>query len=424
MMNKTTRPSRALLRRLLLPAVLVLVGAPFAAPAGTMAASGPCSLPLTHDRYDGFHIGVPAGWGLSTFNDTIAVTRDPSAAEMAVVYPALLTNGLTPASFYAAYSRVLEQYAATDHNQLSFHLTSTAGQLPQAVVTGRAGNVQVAGRATVTVLHYATALAASEVVFSAYWAPTTRLAADSTLLAGIGRCYGPEAGTIYQVVQDQVFAFALPQGWKVSDEGQDNVDIVGDGGHADASYLLTLLPTSEAGATPRSLLNAVFGRLHIQVTRFISSSNTPLQQNASGGMSGEEVDEFTGQFAGKAVHGLVYVTSSAGGSVTSGVLRLGLADATAWNGVNSGLIKVMTSIQHSTGQDAAQWQHLTSQWQQFSQTTQQFDDVLNGVQEVQDPTTGQVYAAPYDTYETNGPDGAGYYLQKGGFQQRLQEVSN
>jgi hypothetical protein len=385
MMKTVARRSRTLLRRVLLLAALVLVAAPFAAPAaGTVAAAGTCSLPLTHDRYDGFHIGVPAGWGLSSFNDTIAVTRDPSATEMAVVYPALLTHGLTPASFYAAYSRVLEQYAATDHNQLSFRLTSAAGQLPQAVVTGRAGRVQVAGRATVTVLHYATAIAASEVVFSAYWAPTARLAADSTLLAGIGRCYGPEAGTVYQVVQDQVFAFALPQGWKVSDEGQDNVDIVGDGGQADASYLLTLLPTSEAGTTPRSLLDAVLGRLHIQVTRFISSSDTPLQQNASGGVSGEEVDEFTGQFAGKAVHGLVYVTSSAGGSVTSGVLRLGLANATAWNGVNSGLIKVMTSIQHSAGQDAAQWHHLTSQWQQFNQTTQQFDDVLNGVQEVQD----------------------------------------
>jgi hypothetical protein len=408
----------------LAPLTLVLVGAPFAAPTlGTAAAASACPLPLTHDRYDGFHIGVPTGWSLSSFNDTIAVTRDTSANEMAVVYPALMTNGLTPATLYASYSHTLEQSAAAAHNQLSFQLTSKAGQLPQAVISGRAGNLPVQGRATVSVLRYSTAIAGSELVFSAYWAPTARIAADQTTLAGIGRCYGPEAGTLYQVFQDQVFSFALPIGWKVSDEGQDNVDITGDGGQAGASYLLTLLPTSEAGTTPRSLLEAIFAHLKIQVTRFLYTTDSPQQTTATGGVSGEEVDEFVGRFGGKAIHGLVYVTSSAGGSVTSGVLRMGIAAADQWNAVNSGLIKVMTSIQHSLAPDEAQWQHLTQQWRQFSQTTQQFDDVLNGVQEVRDPTTGQLYAAPYDTYESAGPDGAGYYLQEGGFQQRLQEVN-
>src|SRR6185312_11133575 len=132
------------------------------------------------------------------------------------VYPALMTNGLTPATLYTSYTHTLEKSAAAAHNQLSFQLTSKAGQLPQAVITGRAGNVPVQGRATISVLRYSTAIAGSELVFSAYWAPTTRIAADQTMLAGIGRCYGPEAGTLYQVFQDQAFAFALPVGWKVS----------------------------------------------------------------------------------------------------------------------------------------------------------------------------------------------------------------
>jgi hypothetical protein len=75
-------------------------------------------------------------------------------------------------------------------------------------------------------------------------------------------------------------------------------------------------------------------------------------------------------------------------------------------------------------QDNQTYQHLTQQWQQFNQTTQQFDDVLNGVQEVRDPTTGVLYAAPYDSYEIDGPDGPGYYINDGGFQQRLQPVGS
>ena len=103
-------------------------------------------------------------------------------------------------------------------------------------------------------------------------------------------------------------------------------------------------------------------------------------------------------------------------------MRLAMSTADQWNSQNSGLIKVVTSIRHSMGQDQQQWQDLMQQWHQFDQTTQGFDDALNGVQEVRDPTTGQLYAAPYDTYQAEGPQGAGYYIDKGGILQLLQPV--
>ncbi len=387
------------------------------------AAGVACTLPLVHDHYDGFHIGVPAGWQLTSFNDTIAVTRGTSDVEMAVVYPALPTKGLTPMSFFAAYSRVLENSAAAAGNALLFHLTSAAGQLPAATVTGRVGRTAVQGHASVMLLRDRTALASQLLVYAAYWLPASRAAADGPLLAGVGRCYGPEPGTLYQVFQDQVFAFALPVGWQVADEGQDSIDLVGDSGRSLVSYVLTLLPTSETGTTARSLLEAMFRVLHIQITAFLSSSRTAPQQGAAGALNSTEEDEFTGTYQGQAVQGLAIVTSSAGAAETGGVLRLGLARADQWNAENSGLVKVMTSVRHSLAQDVQQWQHLTQQWQQFDQVTQQFDDTLNGVEEVQDPTTGKLYAAPYDRYDVNGPDGPGYYIDDGGFQQRLQPVS-
>ena len=301
-----TRPR--LIRALAAATIILAVTSIPAGTTGSVQAAGACALPLTHDTYDGFHIGVPAGWSLSSYQDTIMVAKDTAATEAAIVYPTVQTAGLTPASFFTTYMHGLQQFITTSGNAMSSHMLSGPGQMPVASLSGRVGTVRVQGRAMVSMLHYPTALGANQLVFSAYWAPTARLASDSALLAGIGRCYGPETGTVYQVYQDQVFAFALPEGWSVNDEGQDNIDLTGDGGRAYASYLLTLLPTSEAGTTPASLLNALFARLKIQVTTTISSIN---------GASSMAM-EFLGQFGGYAVHGMVWVTSSPGGGEPGG----------------------------------------------------------------------------------------------------------
>jgi hypothetical protein len=181
--------------------------------------------------------------------------------------------------------------------------------------------------------------------------------------------------------------------------------------------------TSDAGTTPTSFVQYIFGLDHIQIDTVLSAISLGSQQTVTGAEASGERLEFLGRYNNVAIHALVYIAISVGGSFTSGVLRVALATPARWNADNSGLIKVMTSIRHSMAQDNQQYQHLTQQWQKFSQTTQQFDDVLNGVEEVQDPSTGTLYAAPYDSYEVNGPDGPGYYINDGGFQQRLQPVS-
>jgi hypothetical protein len=396
--------------------------APLARLFGPPAARAACGLPLVHDHYVGFHIGVPAGWDLSTFNGAIAVSKDSAGTEAALLYPALLTKGLTPARFFAAARTTVQQIAAAAGSTLTFHLTSQPGQLPQASVTARVGVVSEQGHAAILVVPAQTALAVRQVVFAVYWAPPARLAAERARLARIAACYGPEPGTLYRLYQDQVFAFALPVGWQVADEGQDSIDLVGDARHALAGYLLTLLPASAGVTTPRSLLTYVFGQAHIRLDRILWSTDGPRHPQANGAVQQQEIVEFTGQYNGNAVHGLASVLSDAGSAVTTGVLRLGLARVDQWNAVNSGLIRVMTGIQHKTTQDQAQWAHVTQQWEKFDQTTQQFDNVIRGVQDVQDPATGTVYEAPYDTYRPTGPDGPGYYLDQGGTLVKLQPL--
>jgi len=63
-----------------------------------------CPLPLTHDTYDGFHIGVPSGWYLSTLQGAIAVSASPSGTLGSLLYPALLTRAHRDQFLFVLYA--------------------------------------------------------------------------------------------------------------------------------------------------------------------------------------------------------------------------------------------------------------------------------------------------------------------------------
>ena len=80
--------------------------------------------------------------------------------------------------------------------------------------------------------------------------------------------------------------------------------------------------------------------------------------------------------------------------------RIGLATTNLWNSVNGGLIEMMGAVQHSFVQDLADIQRLNQQWQAESAQEANFDDIINGQQLVEDPSTGQLYEAPYSSYDS------------------------
>ena len=265
--------------------VLVLAGAPAAGAAAARTrelVSSTCPLPLVHDRYAGFHIGVPTGWALSSAHGLIVVSKDTAGTELALVYAAVLTTGMTPASFFATVSTALQQQIAAAGNAMRVHLTSTPGQLPHATLTGRAGTVAETGHAEVLLVPARTALSAEQVVYAAYWAPSTRLVHDRSVLAGIGHCYGPEAGTLYQLYHDQNFTLVLPEGWTVTVAGQDLIDLKGDNNHAAVSYELALVPASVGATTPLGFLQYVLSASHIQIGRVLGSTNAACTHTLGG----------------------------------------------------------------------------------------------------------------------------------------------
>jgi hypothetical protein len=386
-------------------------------------AATSCGLPVVHDSYDGFHIGVPSGWDVSTLDGEIAVSENASGTVGALLYPALLTKGLTPASLFSSWMTYEKNLISKSGGTLTSQVRSGPGGLPSATITITTSSSELVGTTKVFALPLETQVGSKEGIFFADWAPKAQYAADAGTLAAIGNCYGPERAELFRLFQDQAFTYTLPPNWVVFDESSDAIDLHGYSNDADVSYLFwgpleAGVNSSVAITSPQSAINYIFGKIGMTVTNVISTYVLPNQQLSSS-VQGQEYMEFTGRSEGKAVHGIVYMETDIGSGVASGTMRLGVATTNLWNSVNGGLIQMMGAIWHSLSVVIGEINHANQEWQNFSGQVANFDDALNSQQLVQDPTNGHLYEAPYDSYVVDGTDGPGYYLPNG---QRLNEV--
>jgi hypothetical protein len=381
-----------------------------------------CTLPLTHDAYSGFHIAVPPGWDLSTLNSQVEDESTTAATEAVIVIPALETGGLTPSSFFNLSLQNLEKETKGAGGTIEITArTGLRGSNPAASFTAHAGGADLQGDASVEVIPLQTKLAGAEVVFSAYWAPASHFSTDEHTLSSIVRCYGPEKATLFQVFQNQAFTYIMPPGWTVDALNQNGI-ILNLGSTADVTYLLAeVVPASEAGSG-EGLIRYYLNTAGVVDVHSLWTDSSPTETVSSGAEQQTTFEEFTGSIKGVADHGLIYSVADTGSDgLTSGVIRMALSTQSTWNSLNSGLIQMAGSIQHNFTQDLEQLQNINQEWQNFSGQVESFDDVLNQQQLVQDPTTGTYYEAPYSSYETDGPDGAGYYTSSG---QALNPVNN
>jgi hypothetical protein len=272
-----------------------------------------------------------------------------------------------------------------------------------------AGGISMDGQASVEVLPETTAHGSLVVAALASWAPDSQFEADRSTLTEIGSCYGPSPATLFQIVQSPAFAYAIPLGWKTTQEGQDDI-VIADGTKASASYLLTLATPGSGVDSAASLLAWVFPQIGITITKTLGTTTIANQTTSTGATQSQEYVEFLGENGGQAVHGFVYVECVSGSDgIASGVLRTGLSTTALWNAVNGALLQMMGAIQHNFTQDLQEFAQLSQEWQDFDQQVQGFDDALNGVDIVTNPATGETFEAPYSSYDENGPDGPGYY---------------
>ncbi|HEX4520199.1 MAG TPA: hypothetical protein VH063_11525 [Gaiellaceae bacterium] len=391
--------------------------------AAAAAAAG-CNVPITHDPYDGYHVGVPAGWQVFRTGGRLVVTPSATAPIQSIVAPVVLSSGVTPSSYFASALGTLDRQIDAIGNAMSYRVTSTRNGIPQATLTGRAGKTALTGRATVLVLPDRTAHGSQLAVLLAYWAPTASFASLSGKLAGVGLCYGAERAPLFRVFHDQAFTYAMPPGFEVTSEGQDELRI-SLGANASANYLLTLLPASDGVTSVQSLQQFVFASDRIKITKVLSSSLSGTERTSSGAIAQDESLEFLGILNGSTpVHGLASIdAATASGSDASGTIRLALTSPSTWNSTGGAVIRIASGVQHSFTQDLQQWERLSQQQQAFGSQVSGFDQALNGEDLVQDNATGQTFEAPYSSFLQSGPDGPGYYSGSAGALQKLQIVT-
>jgi hypothetical protein len=388
------------------------------APAATAPiAATSCHLPVVTDAYDGFRVGVPSGWDVSSLQGLIGVSANSAGTEGALLYPALLTRGVTAQNLLSSFVSYEQHTLAKEGDTLTYSARPGAGSA--GTFTLRAGGNVLAGRATVLVLSQRTAVTSQVGVGFLYWAPAGQLAAAAPTLAEIGSCYQPERAALFQLFQNVgPFTFAMPAGWRVSDLNQNYIQLNGFGTGAGVDYELWGPFEQGVNATQpitsaASAINYMFNLYGIKVTQVQAAYVLPDQAQPSGGFTATEYMEFAGTLNGKATHGFVNMAASIDGGSASGVIRLGLASPALWNSVNGGLLQMMGSIQHNFSGDLQQIAQVNRQWQEFSGQVSNFDDVLNSQQLVQDPTDGRLYEAPYSSWDPDGQNGPGYYLPSG-----------
>lgn len=401
--------------------VLLAVGANATSTRGNAASASGCGDPVVHDRYDGFHVGVPAGWTLTIQDGFIVVYKNQSSPVEAVVEPALLTDAQSPTKFFSAALGVLKKAIRQAGNAMSFRVVSRGG-VATASITGRVGKNAVTGQASLSVTTQHTAHGSKLAVFSAYWAPPAQLAASRKALAGVGGCYGPEPGTLFRIIRDRAFAYPLPPGW-TPHESVDQL-FIDDGVNASAAYLFSQSVPPSSGVTDvKSYLQFMFRLIGIKIDRVLSTSSAPDKQTVTGATEQFEQVEFLGSLQGKGIHGVVGAHSVSGRGITSGSIRLALSNRALWNSLNPTLLRIAAGIQPDFTQDDQELLRVQQQQQGFAQQVAGFDQALDATDIVTDPSTGQSYEAPYSAYNPAGPDGPGYYTGSPGNLHKLKIVT-
>ena len=243
---------------------------------------------------------------------TIEVSKDATGTEAALLYPAALTSGLTAAGFFSTYMRFEQQFLAKSGVTLTFKMQPSATRASAGLhPVARCRDGVLAGEAT-----GGHAARANPVrlpggrVLRLVGAPQPVGGGLRQAHRASGPATAPRPPSLFQVFRDQSFTYIMPPGWSVLDEHQDNLDLHGDNNDAGVSYLFFGVPPQYDN--PPLALAHIFQVEGISVTSVLSVTRLADQQLSTGGVQGQQYEEFLGRQLGKAVHGLVYILTDSG----------------------------------------------------------------------------------------------------------------
>ena len=387
-----------------------------------------CALPTVRDRFIGFRIGRPEGWKVDATGGAIVVKKDPAGKTLALIYPVVPKRGSGARELFRNYSRVLDATATADGGGLDFKVERAAGKRVEASVRGRFAGSAVSGRAAVSPV-------ANELVVSAFWSPDSDR--DGRQLAEITSCYRKEQGRPLRRRQGQFFALSLPEGWSVTGETRNGVDISSPAREAGVSFAyVTNIPGE---STPEGFRDMTLRSLpSLEGVELSASQELGTTRDELGTEWSQQASEFTARFEGHEVRGVITIAvgntqfGSSGGIASIRVARANRYDEFA--GVIAAIQRsIVVTASGSPGAGVTLPPNrpddnpLTSSNEYRSgvedRLSQDWQEAIMGYENVQSPSTGDRYQVPLNNYDPAGSDGPGYYRPlPGGGSEKLQDA--
>jgi hypothetical protein len=422
--------------------------------------NGTCGgMPVFESSFDAFSVAKPKGWLLGYNTGTIFIRKDATGREGVVIVPARLRQDVPPEKFLEIFAQGLDGsirksggtfgISKVDHDAKHAHAEA------KAIVQG----VQLEGPITVE----------KEPGFATlklYFAPSSDFADEKPTLEKIAGCFhrkttvlahgaapagaapppagagktnaiAPQAGppsAMLKVHQGKAVRIALPTDWKVTDDGANGIDTIANDSAATVSFGFV---TGMVG--PRTPVQFA----QQMTSKFLAGAHTiatTALPPPGPGWSSVAI-EFDGKIANASVpvHGVVTssVFNSAGSS--SGVVATRYATAATWESKKLLLQSIAQSIQITKIVSSAprnviprgspsdspavasgggsstfdeQNQSFAERWAAQDKQSAAFQQYQMDWDPVHD-SNGEHYNVPTNAYSSTGPQGAGYYMDKG-----------
>ena len=412
-----------------------------------------CTIQTHHDEYYGFSVGHPEGWLIDYSTGSIVIAKDRYAFVGAMIFPVRIKRkGVTADQVATMFARGLGKKIVQRGGTFEMSDKHTDGKIARAMIKANVSGVALKGPLEVV-------QKPGFVTLKLYWAPEEVFDADEATLKQVVGCFkrdtlvtakkpvAPAGGPVTKVgvAPDPLAAsgpppqaltphlgryvhMSMPAGWKITDEGDHGIDVIAGDGKISGGFAFVLNPIGNAATYVRQSIHASFPGAHIVHASFVPAPRGWQVYEA----------EFDGTTKGNPIHGFQRVAMSRGILLTWNFQMV----PDQWAPMKSTVVAMLATAQIQPAAIAQVQAKVRAQlasypkvapsptpstssssapmgsWQEGNgdEPRDKVDDFIRSQDRAVSPTTGEQYVCPYNMWQSDGPQGAGYYrpLPSGG----------
>lgn len=432
-------------------------------PTGVNTGIGPinndapaCNLPKVTFPENAFYIGVPNGWIYEINDGTVSIMQDDTNTTAAFLYTASLKNDIPVQDFLQKFSQVFSSTVSSAGGTFTTGTPVITTTRAEASLVGTVDKVTMSGKL----------IAEKEngfIILRSYWAPSSELSEQETLLKQIVGCFGrnkilteeilsniknnnitsslstnTNTNSTMESYKGKYFKFLKPANFKVTAETDSGLDMTRTDGNAGFSYAYA---TGFVGSyDPKSWAQKALPE-YAKILNLSLSDGTTIPSQISG--FNVQAFNFTGKLQGTIpVKGMVTVGIlkapyyGFGTPYTSAFWAIQIATPEVWPSVSSTLQAVLdsfeitdigttrknTKLPPNRPMESTSGSSITSKLSEYSsvsdEVSENWAEAMRGYTTATDSTGGN-HDVPLNSFNPTGPQGPGYYLNHSNGTQEL-----